>query len=146
MTTRSPQPEIFDQVRCLVLGLLKVSGVEGVVLLDRQDRLILHEGAAPSEDVAGLAASLLRSRRAADRLLQADVPTVPCLVQGGDDRAYVDSCGRGTTLLVFLDSELPGSLCRGMLGPSIRALESLLEELFAQLRGRDDVDPPGSEV
>ena len=68
MESTTPSRHLYDEVRRLVLALLDSEGVTGVVLLDREGRLVIHEGGEPLGDVEGLAGRFLKIVRATSGL------------------------------------------------------------------------------
>ncbi len=106
MESTTPSRHLYDEVRRLVLALLDSEGVTGVVLLDREGRLVIHEGGEPLGDVEGLAGRFLKIVRATSGLGGDSAGRPPCWY-ACDDRhgAWLAPAGRGLTLVVFRELE-----------------------------------------
>jgi len=113
MTPKQQNANVYNDVRQLIQDLLENDGVLGVVLLDRDGRLVLHEGPEPRGDVEGLANSFLRQARAAATvraMMGGSEPSPAFLVRDKTRSAYIMSCGRGTSLLVYVADVISSGL------------------------------------
>ena len=106
METTAPHRHLYDEVRRLVLALLDSEGVTGIVLLDRDGRLVIHEGPEPLGDVEGIAGRFLAIGRAVSGLGREPADRLRSW-SAGDERhaAWLAPAGSGLTLVVFRDVE-----------------------------------------
>lgn len=128
MPNRADRHDLYAAVRERLLALAGRDGVRGVVLLDRDGRLVLHAGREPQGDVAALAASRLAAARRLDRILDPAGGHATCLLTDARHRVFLSRGGRGTVLLLYLAPSVPAGQAHRLLEPDARRLAALLED------------------
>lgn len=127
MEPRDPRYELYEAVRARLLALLGRDGVVGVVLVDRDGALVLHEGAEPHGDVAALAGARFAAARACEALLDREQTVRACLLTDARHVVLVVPAGRGARLLIYLDGSVPPGLAGRLLAADARRVSELLE-------------------
>lgn len=141
MAPRIPSTPLYEEVRRVLRSLLGASNVAGVVLLDGDGGLLIHEGDAPAGDVEVVTARLAELCRGAAGLgAEPDHADGPSWI-AADRRcvAWLAPAGRGLTLAAVLAPGANPSLAwrRGV--EAVRELRGLIESL-----GRG-IDEPAAE-
>ncbi|MCB1149920.1 roadblock/LC7 domain-containing protein [bacterium] len=123
--------DLYAAVHDCLLALLGRDGVLGVVLLDGEGRLILHEGREPQGDVEALAASRLAAARRVDGVLDPEGRHHACLLTDARHTVYLTRGGAGTVLLAYLEPSVPAGLAHRLLDVDAGRLADLLDAALA---------------